>query len=295
MNERARVAKLLALFGSTPSASVTLGIGDDAAIIDEDLVWTIDAQVDGTHFDRAWLSWEDVGYRSVMAAASDLAAMGATPIAALASLSLSADVDEDAFDAIARGQAEAARALGAPIAGGNLARGKETSLTTTWLGRTDKPIRRDGARPGDGVYVSGALGLAAAGLHALERGEREGTAIEAWRRPRARIAEGLAMRDVATSAIDLSDGLSSDARHVATASNVVIVLDEALLLAHAKQPLELALHGGEDYGLLVTSARPIEGFTRVGSIEAGEPNVLLATATGRSPIASRGFDHFQKP
>jgi thiamine-monophosphate kinase len=296
VSEESRIAKLVAILGTTPgSESITLGIGDDAAVIDRTLVWTIDTQIEGTHFRRAWLSWEDVGYRSVMAAASDLAAMGAEPIAALASLALAPAIDDDAFEAIARGQAEAARAIGAPIVGGNLARATETSLTTTWIGRAEKPIRRSTARPGDGLYVAGPLGLAATGLAALEAslaGPALDEAIRAWRRPRARIADGLAMRDHATSAVDVSDGLSRDAAHLATASGVCVVLDEALLRAHAGAlEVERVLHGGEDYALLVTSPTPIGGFSSIGSIEEGS-GVVLATATGRVPLPSGGFEHF---
>ena len=99
------------------------------------------------------------------------------------------------------------------------------------------------------------------------------------------------MRDRASSAIDISDGLSRDAGHIATASGVLVVIEEALLLAHGGERLDLVLHGGEDYALLVTSPTPIEGFTRIGSIEAGA-GVVLANANGRTPVVSRAFDHF---
>ncbi len=141
-----------------------VGIGDDAAVLDPGgLVWTVDVQVDGTHFRPEWASWEDIGWRSFMAAASDLAAMGAEPIAALSSLVLAPAIDDQALDAIARGQAAASLAAGAPVVGGNLARGTETSITTTLLGRAAQPVLRSGAQPGDGVYLAGPVGLAAAG------------------------------------------------------------------------------------------------------------------------------------
>ncbi len=285
------------------SPSVLTGIGDDAAVLaaavgEGDLVWTIDAQVDGTHFRIDLASWEDVGWRSFMAAASDLAAMGATPVAALSALVLAPSFSDDDLDALARGQAAAAQAVGAPVAGGNLARGTETSITTTLLGRATRPITRAGARPGDAVWVAGALGEAGAGFDALSNGVQDASiafCIEAWLRPRALVAEGLSMRGLASAAIDVSDGLARDATHLAEASGVRLVLDEALLLASARVSLEHVLHGGEDYALLAASAAPLPGFRKIGMVEPwteGEPRLVLASKAGRRALEPRGFDHF---
>ncbi len=135
------IQRLMALFGAQRAAGVTLGIGDDAAVlhppVGRDLVWTVDAQIEAQHFRRAWMSFEDIGWRSLVAAASDLAAMGAEPWCALASLGLPDGVGDDAFDALSRGQAEAALAVGAPIVGGNLSRAGELSVTTTLLGTVE--------------------------------------------------------------------------------------------------------------------------------------------------------------
>ena len=312
-SELERVALLASRFGRQ-AAGASVGIGDDAAVldaIDAPLVWTIDAQVEGTHFRLDWLTWHDVGWRSFMAAASDVAAMGASPIAALSALVLADHVDDAALDALATGQAEAARIVGAPVVGGNLARGAEVSVTTTVLGRAGRGVLRSGAQPGDGVYLAGAVGMAAAGLVALESGAAGTSAdvdacIEVWRRPRALIDPGLAMSTVATAAVDVSDGLSQDASRIAEASSVTLVLDEALLRANISGPLEraaaalgrdaleLALGGGEDYALLVTSASAIPGFTRIGTIEPGAAGIVLARADGtRVPADPRGFDHFR--
>lgn len=306
-----RIARLAARFGTPPPGTV-IGIGDDAAVLTptaSPLVWTIDAQVDGTHFRLDWLDWEDVGYRSFMAAASDLAAMGAAPLAALSALCLADEVDDEALDRLAKGQADAARAVGAAVVGGNLARGRETSVTTTLLGHCPKPLLRSGARPGDGVFVAGELGEAAAGLAALMSGRRDAateTCIATWRRPRARMAEGLALRDVATAALDVSDGLSQDAGHLAESSAVTITFEEAALRSVASPALEAAaaavgrdvlglmLEGGEDYALLVTTAVDgIPGFRRIGRVEAGAAHVILERADGtRTSVDPRGFDHF---
>ena len=278
----------------------------------EPLVWTIDAQVQDTHFRLDWVGWKDVGWRSFMAAASDLAAMGAQPLAALSALALADTVDDFALDALAEGQADAASVVGAAVVGGNLARGRETSVTTTLIGLTPRPILRSGARPGDGLFLAGRVGMAAAGLAALERGAAQpadaciDACIGAWRRPKALIVEGLAMRGSASAAVDVSDGLSRDASHVADASGVVLVIEEAALRARTAGALEaaaallgrdalaLALAGGEDYALLVTSpASSIAGFERIGVVEAGAAAVVLQRADGtRVPVDPQGFDHF---
>jgi thiamine-monophosphate kinase len=310
-----RIARLAALFASAPDPSIARGIGDDAAVLvpraGERLVWTVDAQVEGVHFRPDLASWNDVGWRSFMAAASDVAAMGASPWCALSALVLDDRIDEEALDALARGQAAAAREVGAPLVGGNLARGGETSITTTLLGICVRPLERI-ARAGDGVWVAGALGLAAAGLLALEQKLDEADpdvarAVLAWRRPRARIGDGRRMAAAARGAVDVSDGLAQDVGHVARASGLRCVLEEGPLSAYlapsllALAPrlgvsaLDLALHGGEDYALVAASDRPIEGFARIGRFEEAENEraVALEGAEGSvRAVEARGFDHF---
>lgn len=312
--ELARVAALRVQFARDAS-DVVVGIGDDAAVLAGGLVWTVDAQVDGTHFRTDWATWEDIGFRSFMAAASDLAAMGAAPAFALSSLVLAPSVDDAALAALARGQAAAADQIGAPVVGGNLARGSETSITTTLLGRATKAVLRSGARPGDGLWLAGPVGLAGAGLLLLQVGPAASVqgasmhvarCLEAWRRPIARIADGSALARAAHAAIDVSDGLAHDAWQLAEASDVRIVLDADAILSAAGEPLvhtaaalgraalDLALYGGEDYALLAAADSPLPGFVRIGTVEAAAPGSrLLMTAAGRtSAIDPRGFDHF---
>lgn len=306
------ILRLSALFGAQRAPGVTLGIGDDAAVlhppVGRDLVWTVDTQIEAQHFRRAWMSLQDIGWRSFVAAASDLAAMGAEPWCALASLGLPDGVGDDAFDALSRGQAEAAVAVSCPIVGGNLSRAGELSVTTTLLGTVDRAVGRGGARPGDGVWIAGEVGLAAAGLRAIVRGclgSDVDTAIGLFRRPRVRIAEGRVLARVAHAAIDVSDGVARDAGHVAAASQVALVLDEASLLAHAgsalaraaaavgEPPLDLVL-AGEDYALLATADEPLDGFTRVGEVETGAGVWLRDEAGQRRPVDRWGFDHFDR-
>lgn len=312
MSEAARIELLRQLFASMPGPAPRVGIGDDAAVLSplgsDSLVASVDEQIEGTHFRRAWLGAADIGYRSMMAALSDLAAMGATPLAALAALALPDDIDDAFLAGLAQGQREAAASVMCPIVGGNLARGPCLAVTTTVLGTAATPIGRNGARSGDGLYVAGALGLAAAGLQAFLRGDASGAtaaARAAWARPVARIADGLSVRDTATAAIDVSDGVAKDLGAVATASGCVAELEEVALRAHlaatgadaaasalSLDALALALFGGEDYALLVASPTALEGFTRIGRFGDRGHEAVLKQADGTTRALRGGFDHF---
>ncbi len=287
-----------------PRPGLIVGIGDDAAVLlapNEPLVWTVDAAVEGTHFRRKWLSFEEIGYRSTMAAVSDLAAMGAAPLGVLSALSLPDDVDDEALSAIARGQREAATAVRTAVIGGNLAAGRELSITTTALGHAVSPLLRSGAKVGDSLWLIGCVGRAAAGLRFLMGSDAaspnatsaEGAApfsptdedlaakalcIRAWRKPFALVSEGFSLRGVASAAIDVSDGLVCDVNHLAEASGVVAVIEVATLrdveLERAAAllsvtALELALFGGEDYALAVAAPADaaLHGGVRIGWFE----------------------------
>jgi len=292
---------------------VTVGIGDDAAVLepsDARLVWTVDTAVEGVHFRRDWMSLEDIGWKSLAAAASDLGAMGASPRGVLSSLILPPEFDDADLVALARGQAEAAASLGTAVIGGNLAGGTQLSVTTTVLGEAREPILRSGARAGDTVALAGPVGLAAAGLELFRRGAATGgdPAVEALRRPIARITAGLAAAGHAHAGIDISDGLALDASRVAAASGVGIAFERGALLAAAgshlaaaaarlaRDPLELALYGGDDYALLMTFAPgdvPAP-FAAVGQCTA-EPGIHLREADGSARLLEpRGFDHFAR-
>lgn len=298
------------------------GIGDDAAVIrigDERLVWTIDDSEEGVHFDRRWLSLEDVGWRAFHAAASDVAAMGATPVAALCHVTLPGSLSKPQLEKLARGQAEAAQSLACPLVGGNLSRGYSLKLTTTVLGSVEQPILRSGARPGDELWLIGELGLARAGLMML-RGDggvnasrMRGSVTEClrrWRRPVALLAAGRALAGRANSAIDISDGLGGDAAHLAESSGVRVIIDEAKLSAAlapalvsaarrlGASALELALAGGEDYALLATGSakrrpRGAQGARVIGCVESGS-GVVVRTAVGKTRPVPPGFDHLSR-
>ncbi len=315
-DEFSRIAWLLRLFSAngTPD-SVALGVGDDAAIIRpgrKRWVWTIDACVEGVHFDHRWLAPRDVGWRSFQAAVSDIAAMGARPVAALCSLALPKNGDLALFRAVAHGQARAARSLGCAIVGGNLTSARQLSIHTTVLGTTDRPLRRDTARTGDEIWLIGQVGAAAAGLE-IARGvsEHDRTTdmrwcARHWQRPKALIDDGYGLRTLAHAAIDVSDGLAADLKHLAQASGLRAVLNADSLekaagprlrrVAQAlnRSALDWALFGGEDYALLAAGPsrkRPATAVT-IGHFESGR-GVWLQTANQTRHLSPAGFDHFK--
>jgi thiamine-monophosphate kinase len=313
VNEAARIAMLARVLSAeaVQGEGIEIGIGDDAAVLSpvgaagRRLVWTVDEQVEGTHFRRDLASWHDIGWRSFMAAASDVAAMGAVPWCALSALVLPDDLDDAALEELARGQSAAAATAGAPVVGGNLARGPALSIATTLLGTCERAILRRGAVAGDGLWMAGRVGMAAAGLRALgaQMGNVAalGPAVDAWRKPRALVAEGRAMAAFAHAAVDVSDGLACDLGHLAETSGVRAELEASALLADedlaaaaralGADALELALYGGEDYALVAASPVAIAGFRRIGEVTAGR-GVNLRSSSGSRPIEPRGFDHF---
>ena len=293
--------------GLDQGASVRLGIGDDAAALSLPeghlLHISTDTAVEGVHF-LASLSPADVAYRSVTAAASDLAAMGATPEALLLALTLP-EADRVWLEDFSRGLAEVSREIGAPLVGGDTTRGP-LSLTVTVLGSTpvDRYLTRSGAKIGDRLCVSGTLGDAAAGLAVLsgQLAVDETAAVvltTRYARPSARLPLGQALRDCATSCIDISDGLLADAAHVASASGVGLEIDSALLplsktlrsSADLDQSLDWALAGGDDYELLFTlpDNMPLpDGCSEMGRVVAGS-----GISCDRTPEPI-GYDHFRR-
>jgi thiamine-monophosphate kinase len=301
---------------SDPAEPVRVGVGDDAAVVapgSGELVLTTDALVEGTHFVLGTWSARDLGYKAIAVNVSDVAAMAASPRYALAALTLSERVDAAFAMELIGGMRECADEHAVRIVGGNLARGREVSVTVTLLGEVapGHAIRRDGARVGDLVAVTGSLGAAAAGLRcSATRGpwsDDERAAIHRLMRPVPRVGEAAILARVgATAMIDLSDGLLLDLTRLARASGVgVSVRLEDVPVAPAATRHE-ALGGGEDYELLVTlpspealerSRRDIRatfgvGLTSIGTVVEGDAVVLVDAAGEARPIGTLGWDHF---
>ncbi|MFN0178087.1 MAG: thiamine-phosphate kinase [Gemmatimonadales bacterium] len=284
------------------------GLGDDCAFLADGWCASIDVSTEGIHFRRAWLSPSEIGWRAAMAALSDLAAVGAEPVGLLVALSAPHDEPADHLTQLMTGVAEAAREVGALVLGGDLTASPLLSVAITVLGRTEHPVKRRGARPGDGLWVTGTLGGARAALEAWEAG-REPPAVARVRfaHPRARVEAGreLAIRG-ATAMLDLSDGLGGDAWHLARASGVGIRIDLDRLPVGpgvvGGDRVLTAARGGEDYELLVAlppafGAAEAQAFatdtgtplTRIGAVASGADVVFVR---GDAPVRVTGYDHF---
>jgi thiamine-monophosphate kinase len=312
---------LARIFPRLPAAaSQLLGPGDDAAVIaapDGRYVVTTDMMIHGPDFRLAWSSPRDLGWKAAASNLADVAAMGAVPTALVVALAAPAETPVQFMEQFADGLREgcAAMAPGCGVVGGDLSVSPTLTIAVTAFGDLESrpPVLRSGARPGDVVAVSGALGLAAEGLHLLfAHGTVDGhpdaaaaarlaaehpAAVAAQLRPHPPIADGRAAALAgATAMLDLSDGLAIDARRVATASGVAIDLRSAAIgLGDARQPgtTDLALTGGEDHSLFATFPPEVAlpgGFRAIGEVVAGagllvdgEPYVELG---GWDPYAS---------
>jgi thiamine-monophosphate kinase len=294
------IRELIATFGDSAA-----GIGDDAAVLDiprgERLVVSTDASVEGRHFRDGWLTPEEIGYRAVTAALSDLAAMAAHPIGVLWAVNLP-DRWRQHLPALAAGARAAAAAAKVKIVGGNLAAAEELSITTTVIGSAFQPLRRTGASAGDKVYVTGQLGGPAMALAALIAGRTPDARYHArFARPVARLAEARWLADRgATAAIDLSDGLAGDARHLAAASAVGLRIHLDRIPRMDGVDVLAAARSGEEYELLLTAPTLDSGafrsrfnlaLTEVGEAH-GDEVVFL---DGDRPVdPGSGHDHFSR-
>jgi thiamine-monophosphate kinase len=256
-----------------------LGIGDDAALLDvpagEQLVVSTDSSVEHIHFERAWLTPREIGYRATMAALSDLAAMAASPLGVLLALGLP-DSWLDSAGELGEGVGEALDRAQTIVRGGDITGASDLTIGVTVLGSTTNPLRRNGARLGDTVYVTGTLGGPGAALAAWQRGDAPSPAArERFARPVARIAEAIWLaRGGARAGIDISDGLLADAGHLAAASGVRIQIDLEQLPLHDGVGAREAAVSGEEYELIVCApALNVSAFARA--------NQLALTAVGR--------------
>jgi thiamine-monophosphate kinase len=316
-----------------PGPRVRLGSGDDAAIVVPGgaTATSVDAVVDGVHFQRRWSSLEQIGSKALAVALSDLAAMGAEAGEAYVVLGVPSDLGEDDCLELLDGIAKIAKETGTTLAGGDLTRAPALTLAMTVVGHAQPEdfVTRAGACPGDALVVTGELGGAAAGLLLLEResssdvpgvdgpyaSSTPGTSSALLARqlePRPRLEAGRALAEAGARAmIDLSDGLGGDAGHLAAASGVGLRIDTGSLPVQAgvaeaataagRDPLELAVAGGEDYELLAaiprgqlsaaiaaTEKQGGTALTEIGEVVAGDGVEIRLPGGGL--LEPTGFD-----
>ena len=307
-----------------PGPRVRLGSGDDAAVTVPGgaTATSVDAIVDGVHFHRDLATPAQIGHKALATALSDLAAMGAEAGEAYVVLGVPSHIGEDEMLGIVDGMLALALRTGTTLAGGDVTASPVLTLAVTVVGHREAPeqlVSRGGARPGDALVLSGEIGGAAAGLLLLERpglASALDPAVAADLRarqitPLPRLEAGRALQGAGASAmIDLSDGLGADAGHIAASSGVGLRIDAAALplapglaevaAAAGRDPLELAVSGGEDYELLaalapagVEGARAalarLGGLTPVGAVVAGEG--VEIRRPGGALVKMGGFDH----
>jgi thiamine-monophosphate kinase len=305
--------EIIARFFTRRTSHTVLGVGDDGALIapttGQELVISTDLLVEGTHF-LADADPEALGWKTLAVNISDLAAMGAQPRWALLAAVLPAPT-ADWIDAFARGFFACADSHDIDLIGGDTTRGPR-AFCVTIFGEVPagKALRRDGAKAGDSIWISGRPGRAARGLAHLQGRTRLAEpelsdCLTALHRPQPRVALGLALRGIASAAIDVSDGLLADLGHILEQSKRAARLQIPNLPA-AGLERDCLLAGGDDYELLFTAAPGSDKdiaaladklglpLTRIGEIIAGPPGDLVLRDDGGSVIAParRGYDHF---
>lgn len=316
------------LSGEAPG--VLVSVGDDAAVVEpgeHQLVLTSDMLVEGVHFDLMSVSAHDLGHKSITASASDIAAMGGSPRYGLVSLALPATVEAPWVMELYGGIREAADEYGMAVVGGDTTRGEQHVVSVAAVGTVarGKAVTRSGARPGDHLVVTGTLGAAAGGLRLAGEPPHEVRValgsdwgrelVQAYLRPVARVGEGETLaQSGATAMIDISDGLALDLSRMCAESEVGATLRvadvpvpqalEELSRVLGIDPLEQALHGGEDYELLAClppdAVAPAQeqirdrfGTTLTPIGEVTDDGLVAVRFDGtEAPLEPRGWDHF---
>jgi thiamine-monophosphate kinase len=302
------------LSGAGPE--VRVGVGDDAAVVATtggELVITTDAMVEDVHFVRG-PSGRDLGHKAITVSVSDIAAMGASPRAAVCTLTLPSDVKTGWVMELFGGMREACDEYALWLVGGDLSRGHEVSIAITVTGEVapGKAVLRSGARAGDRLVVTGELGGAAAGLRLTRLrtmpDARQLALVRRHLRPTARVGEGgVLARHGATAMIDVSDGLALDLSRLARASGVGACLSMDDIPVAEGATMDDALGGGEDYELLaaVPNAEVVEAvrnelkgsfgvtLTDIGRIVEGAGITAIQRDGAERPLEPTGWDHFR--
>jgi thiamine-monophosphate kinase len=321
--------KVPSVLGHPASGVLRLGIGDDSAILSpngsKDWVLSCDAFLEGVHFLAKVHPPDSVGHKALVRAASDLVAMGASPRYFLMTLALPASRIGAWLDAFLAGMTRAARYLGMRLIGGDTTKSHSVSISITVFGEVSRgrAIRRSGARPGDLIYVTGKLGGAQLGLElvranlARRAGLRDALRQHLYPQIPVKLGEWLARNQIASAMMDVSDGLSTDLTRLCKASKVGARIEAGRVPCVSIPPglsrgisklklnsLQMALHGGDDYGLLITIPRrranrllrapDFSSLTCIGEVTRARRILLVNGDGSATPLEADGWDPFNR-
>ncbi len=313
IKERNLIRQIRRIAAASKNPAVITGIGDDCAILRVnpgfELLVTTDLCIEDVHFRRAWHPAQVVGHRCLTRGLSDIAAMGGEPLACFLSLGLPQDLPQAWANGFLRGLLALARRYKVQLAGGDVSSAPQITADIVVTGQVPSgtAILRSGARPGDRIYVTGALGGSAGTLKQLFAGNAikpTKSSPHFYPTPRLEVGNWLRKRRLATAMIDLSDGLSVDLRHICEESGVTAILISNKVPIANNADLELALHGGEDYELLFTASKHAKipsrvagaKITEIGEIRNRRDYSSAIQILGNNgkvrPLPQRGWQHF---
>jgi thiamine-monophosphate kinase len=306
--ERQLIAGIRSLARQSRGAGRALvtGIGDDCAVLrpptGHELLVTTDFSLEGVHFRREWHPPESIGHRCLTRGLSDIAAMGGEPMAVFLSLALPSDLPQKWVDGFMRGLLKLASEHGVPLAGGDTAQspaGVLADILVLGSAPKGKALLRSGAKVGDKIYVTGALGLGGATVRRMYAGEHiRPSRASRYFFPEPRIAVGQKLRGRASAMIDISDGLSTDLSHICEESRVGAVLYASSIPVAGTATLGDALYGGDDYELLFTASKAVASeIAGVAVTEIGEivkrPGMWIQDDRGKTKkLKAKGWEHF---
>lgn len=299
LGESAFIERLRAIF---PGTGAELGIGDDTAVCNvppgHSILYCSDLVAENTHFIRNLHPPDSIGYKVIAVNVSDVGAMGGVPLFCTLSIALPGELEVSWLDGFIAGLERACREFAVALVGGDTSSAERIFADVSMIGcvESGREVRRSGAKPGDGIFVTGCLGGSALGLERLRRG-LPGTERHLYPAPRHKVGKRVAVQ--AHAMIDVSDGLSTDLAHILTESRVSARLFGARIPVAEGASRDQALHGGEEYELLIVAAElpgEVEGVsvTRIGEIveSSGGHRILLVDSAIETVLTPLGYQHF---
>lgn len=285
--------------------SATIGIGDDAAVIDlprrSSTVVCSDLLAENVHFKLDTHPADSIGFKAIAANVSDIGAMGGLPNYCLISLAVPHDLELSWLESFLDGVESACRKFKVELIGGDSSTAERVFVDASIIGRVSqgRAVTRSGARPGNSIYVTGALGGSSLGLELLKNGNQSHPAVSRHLYPEPRYSIGAKLTELASAMTDISDGLSVDLANILKASEVSAKIESDLIPIYQDADLSRALHGGEEYELVITAEdlpSILDGvsITKIGEIIPcnGEPTILLVDGRTTQLLKPDGWKHF---